>query len=394
MSGKNNMPGPAVSIASIIDHYTEKAQADRQAAYSGGKGSLPLRPSSAGKCARALAYELMEHRGKTPVTPEEQSASVTRIFSIGHDVERHLFYQCREAFKAAEGKIRIKYQQQTMTFFQLPLTGEWIEGQIDAAFVHDAWMATVDVKSKKDGWDKAYQSRWQETDAKFDKNAFVERIDEKGVYIDDLEGFLKEYRLVDPFFCDNIYQLNFYYWSECGFLPKRNSQFCSLLYYNKNSSELREVRFKPSKAVAEYVKQKFLAVHQAVDGDGDPTLVERESVLGGVRCAYCKFNSTCWDKESYKIKKEYFKTLPPKRWPKRIREVDSTGELAELFNEYQNIENQQSRQERIEAQILNKLAEAKIFKVELDNGDVFEVKSLKSGGKGKGARRVLRRGKK
>lgn len=37
MSGKSNMPGPAVSIASIIDHYTEKAQADRQAAYSGGR---------------------------------------------------------------------------------------------------------------------------------------------------------------------------------------------------------------------------------------------------------------------------------------------------------------------------------------------------------------------
>lgn len=387
-SGKSNIPGPSVSIASIIDHYTEVK--NETSTYR----SMPLRPSAAGKCARALAYELMEFRGKLEPIKEKQSADVTRIFSLGHSVETHLLWQAKDAFKAAEDKIKVKYQQQTMSFFKLPLTGELIQGQIDAVFEHDAWVATVDVKSKKDGWDKAYSSRWQEADAGFDKDPLVTRIDDRGVYIPDLDAYIQKHKHADPFFCDNLYQLNFYYWSECGFLRHRSSEFCSLLYYNKNSSAIREVRFKPSEAVAEYVKQKYLRVSQAVDGAGDPTLVEKESSLGSSRCAYCKFKEMCWDMTEYKVKKEYFKTLPPKRWPKRMSELSNTERLKTLFELFQKKERTQVEIDSVEREIITELANRNINKIELDDGDVFEVKSLSSGGKGDGKRQVLRRGKK
>lgn len=390
MNGKSNIPGPDVSLATIIDTFTE----EKSRSKIGEKWGIPLRPSSAGKCARALAYELTEFRDLAKYEPEEIDAKTTRIFSLGHDMERNLFYHAREAFKQSGDLIKLKYQQQIMSFFKLPLTGEMIQGSIDGAFEHKSWLAVVDAKSKKDGWSNHYKSRWEEHDEGLLRSEWVKPIDAKGVYIENLEAFLSDYRVKDPFFCDNIYQLNFYYWSECGFLRHRGSEFCSLLYYNKNDCSIKEVRFKPCEKSAEYVKQKFLAVHQAVDGDKNPELVGREYTLGSARCAFCRFSKSCWGKEQAVVRKDYFKTLPFKKWPKRLKEVPYQADLQELFTEYLAATTSSEKMDILEPKIIHLLNEAKCNKVELPTGEVFEVKHLKSGGIRNGPRQVLRRSKK
>lgn len=381
---KPKILGPEVSLAEILDHYTTENSKGRSGFY------FPLRPSSAGKCERRLAYELANFRGLRSDEAEVFEPHVTRLLDLGHYVETHLLKQYRYAFNQADAGMQTKYQQQTLSFFKLPHAEEFIEGSLDAVFVSPKWKALIDVKSTKDSWSSYFKSKWSEKIAAFKKDQLVTEIDESSFYIDDIEAYRQSCK--DASFLSNMLQLNFYFHSTCKFLPLRGITFCSLLYYNKNTSEVREVRFKPNKESYEYVKEKFLRVSEAVDLHKDPERTEKEFALGSFSCAFCPFANECWG-DKIDSKKEYFKTWPKKRWPKDVDRLAEETELRELLATIQKADAALEEKQVAEEEMVKLLDKRGVSKIRFDENNVYEVKQLKTGGVGGGPRRVIRRGK-
>lgn len=381
---KTKIPGPQASFAEILDHYTREASKERASNY------FPLRPSSAGKCERRLAYDLANFRGIRSDEPEIFEPHVTRLLDLGHFVESHLLKQFYYAFKQADSGLQIKYKQQTLGFFNLPHADEYIEGSLDAVFVSPKWKAVIDVKSAKDNWSTYFKTKWKQKIEEFRKDPLVTEIDDNSFYIDDIEAYRKTCK--DASFLSNMLQLNMYFNSECGFLRDRGVSFCSLIYYSKNSSEVREVRFKPSKETYQYVKDKFLRVSEAVDLHKDPERVEKEFALGSFSCAFCPYSKECWG-DKVDSKKEYFKTWPKKKWPKDADRLAEEKELRSYLETIQEANSKIEEKKAAEQEIIKILDKRKVSKIRFDENNIYEVKQLKTGGVGGGPRRVLRRGK-
>ena len=77
----------------------------------------PMRPSSAGKCARALSFELQEYKGLAPVTLEERDGKVHRLLDLGHWLESHMIKFMYKLNKAYD--LMVKYKQQVVTTMTL-----------------------------------------------------------------------------------------------------------------------------------------------------------------------------------------------------------------------------------------------------------------------------------
>ena len=381
---KTKILGPKVSFAAILDHYTQEASKERAGYF------FPIRPSASGKCSRRLAYELANYRGLRKDEPEVFPPNVTRLLDLGHKIEDHLLRQFYFAFKQADQDMQIKYKQQTLSFFKLPHAEEFIEGSLDAVFVSPKWKSLIDVKSSKDGWSTYFKTKWKEKIKSFEKDPLVTSIDENSFYIDDIEAYRKTSD--DASFLANMLQLNFYFHSECKFAEHRGLEFCSLIYYSKNDSEVREVRFKPNRKTYEYVKEKFLAVSEAVDKHKDPTRVEKEFALGSFSCAFCPFSKDCWG-EDVDSKKEYFKTWPKKRWPKDVDRLAEENQLRELLEIIKTADEANNEKDRAEQEMVKILDKRQVGKIRFDDDNIYEVKQLKTGGVGGGPRRVIRRGK-
>ena len=355
------MLGPKCGYIEILDHFTEeheRAQADTNKYF-------PLRPSSAGKCGRELAYALMEYRGHATYPDKEvKTPEVTRLLSLGHSVEYSLLKQFDYVKDFA-----LKYKQQVLSFFKLPLTGEIIEGSNDAVIWSEKYKCLIDVKSKKEKFHVAFSSDWEALDEKLSKMASVETFGPSCFWVEDLASFIKE--LNDPFFASNFYQLNLYFHDEGNFLRARGVDHAAIIQYSKNTSRLREVRFKPSEAVYEGVRSKFLAASEAVDGAKSPEQVERGYALGSIACAFCPYKTTCWpDKNALK---EYFKTWPKKAWP-----TDADAALEEIYIDYIGIEQTKQKQETAQAALIDALEKRQIQKVRFSDGAVYELKLLQS----------------
>lgn len=380
-----NVLGPKFGINEIIDAMTQEIIENR--AKEPGKYS-PLRPSSAGKCERELGYEYAEHKGlkkyeKTSITPD-----VHRLLNLGYSIERHLLYEMEAAFKRLDKPFEIKYKQQALSLFRLH-DGTLVEGNLDLVIVSDKFKMISDVKSKGAKYSSWNKSTWEDFSEKLGKMKSVERFGNDCYWIEDLPAFLIEN--TDAFFNQNLVQLNVYACSE--FIKERGINCASIVQYNKNDSRLREIRFKPSDAAYAYVREKFQRVAEVVSRTGNPENLEREYTLGSAKCGFCSFNKQCWPEDN--ALKEHFKTYPPKRWPKdldRLHESEQSA-LKDLFNEYERLAASVVDQERVEIEIIKVLDRARVRKLKLEDGRIYEVKRLKSGGPKGGAREVLRRGK-
>jgi len=278
--------GPKAGYIEILNHFTQEQLVEE---LEDPKKWMPLRPSAAGKCTRELAHELMEYRGLAKYEKKPKDNESHRLLNLGHSIEWHAIKQFKDAFKRAG--IDIKYQQQSLSFFKLP-DAEIIEGRIDGTFMSKTHGALIDIKSKKDKFSAWVKTDWLYTDEKLRENKYVTEFGEHSFYIDDLAGFLKG--LKDPFWASNFYQLNLYFFDEHRFLRERGIDHAALIYYNKNDSRMREIRFRPSEEVFKEIKDKFLSVHEAVDVHKDPTKVQKDYMLGSIKCAFCPFSKQGW----------------------------------------------------------------------------------------------------
>ena len=337
----------------------------------------PLRPSSAGKCARAKAYEYGEYKGLLKFDKEVLSPDTQRIFSLGHSVE----YDILKHFKGVKS-LQVRYQQQVLTFQTLP-DGEVQEGSIDAVFYHEKSRCIIDIKSKKEKHSNYYNSDWDDMSNKLGRMKSVKTVTDTTFYADDLEAFLAE--LNEPFFAQNFLQLNLY---ACHpFIKERNIDLAAIIQVSKNTSRTREIRFKPSQALYDMVLAKDANVSRTMLETGDVTKVPKDFTLGSLPCAFCQHRASCWPQND--ATKDYYRGLPDKKvWPKDTNRMQSEigTKLEELITEWAAIKATDSRAKVLEAEVLKLLEEQSIWKVRLECGDIYESKRLKD-------RIELRRGK-
>lgn len=372
----NNQPtilGPPVGFVDILfDHLTEKSKAEQALLKESGSTKNTLRPSSAGKCTRELAFELMESSGqkyyeKQPLSPETQL-----IFSLGHAVENNILWE----FKKVE-MIKVSYQQQSLLFFPItatnPRINTFIEGSVDALFVMDkqGYKCLIDIKSKKVKWSNAFKDNWIEFDERLRQMETVTSITDAAYWIEDVEAFLDEVN--DPFLAANFWQLNLYACSE--FMIHKGVDCAALIYYDKNSSRLRELRFKPSQNLYERVRAKFQLAADAADA-GDPLRAPTDFSLGSMKCAFCSFSKECWGPETDALKK-FFKNLPAKSWPKDMTDFPEEFQ-ADLVAYHEGLPVLDA-QDLLKEKIMKFMIQNKIYKVQLERqGPVYELKVFKN----------------
>jgi hypothetical protein len=379
MSDEIKILGPPTGYVDVFDAALMAKQEDELAKPAARN---PLRPSSAGKCARKLAYEYHEFKGHATYPPEVKKPSVMRLLDFGHSVEYHVIKMMRQA-----GVFEIKYQQQALTFCQLD-DGKLIEGSLDLVVYLAEHRCIMDVKSKGIKFSSGWQSSWDEELTKFNGMKTLLKVSDTCYYADDLAAFIDE--LNDPMFADNFYQLNYY--ARNPFILERGVDHASILRYCKNDSRMLEIRFRPSQALYDYVDEKFKSVARTIEAKQAPEEVAREHVLGSAACAFCRFKTNCWPETD--SKKAFFETLEPKQWAKDTSYLGQLG--ISLEAEYLNMkeaERAKNALDKSEGKIIKLLAEGMsgkpVRKVRFSDGSIYELKYLKTPRPGY----VLRRGK-
>lgn len=367
----NKILGPDFSYTDALNQLTtEHLHKLRESGDEFQKS--PLRPSAAGKCERELAYEFTEFLKIASYEKELITPDLHRLFGLGHSVEYHVLNELRARFKEIGASIR--YQQQSLSFLHLKneVQDIWVEGSIDFVIWSEKFKAIGDVKSKKEKFSSYRSSTWEEDSEKYSKLKSLVKIGEDAYYADDTAAFLKE--LNDPFLAMNVYQLNLY--ANNSFITERGIDHCVLLYYSKNTSRVRELRFRPSKELHDYVLTKFKKVFDSVTSN-KLTETKQEFPLGSIKCAFCAYKKVCrGDDDSLRT---YFKTLPPKSWPKNTDRLGELGEQLEcLFEEFTKVSDSVNTLETVEQEIIEVLNTERIPKIKLVNGDVYEVKLYKS----------------
>lgn len=358
--------GPPVGYTDLLDDaITEKIQKDAQEVRN------PLRPSSAGYCARRLAYELTEASGYAKYEKELRDPTTYRLLNLGHSIE----YSALQNLRLLPG-FQMRYKQQVVTCFKLEdledgTKGTLIEGSTDVILWSEKYKCVLDVKSQKDGWSSAHKSRWDESLDKYNNMKSLTRIGQAAWYADNVEAFLEE--LNGDFLADNIYQLNLYACSQ--FLRERGIDHAVIYKYGKNDSRHFEIRFRPSMELFKKVESKFNDIFKMVHSR-QPEKVARESFLGSARCAFCPYNKICWNEDAVKA---WFRTLPRKEWPDQMSALgDAAPHVAKMFVDYMAAEKADTSKDILENQILRVLVDNNIQKIKLDTGQIYEVRYYKS----------------
>lgn len=355
------MKGPSNSYISRLD---EAIINEIRRAESEDQKKFPLRPSSAGKCTRELAYEVNEFLGHASYEKKEQDPASYRLLSLGHSVEWNLL----KHMDLIEN-MDITYKQQVVELFKI---GEkTIEGALDAVIISDK--CVIDVKSKKNKFAKAYKDGWDEDDDWLASLPSVQQFDPSAFYVEDLPAFLKDIKS-DPFLQANFLQLNLY--ANSKFLKDRGIDHAALLYYNKNDSRLREIRFVPSEKVLGMVEDKFRIAYEAGQAN-DPEAAPRDHTLGSMKCAFCPYSKQCHG--DVDTLKEWFKTFPKKEWPTDYYKVKGKKEqLAEAYKELKWASEASEAKGAAEQEIIKIMQAAKITKIRFEDDRIYELKFYKS----------------
>lgn len=370
---ENRIMGPDTGYVDLLDFLTEE-RLKKERSEGSDVSKTPLRPSAAGHCARELAYSLMEYHKLAVYEKELLTPEMDRVFKLGHVVEDHILREMRSHFKDL---FQIKYTQQTLSFAFLkaeknPELSQFLEGSTDLILWSEANRCIADIKSKKVKFSNYRSDDWIEFSDKLKHLKSVKTITNKAFWVEDLEAFLEEVN--SPFLAANFLQLNLYAMNP--FIVERGIDHAAIIQYDKNSSRLREIRFKPSQALYDYVVNKMQNVLTAVD-QGNIELAPKEFQLGSIKCAFCNYKKECWSESD--PTKAFFKTLPPKTFPTDTNRLGDVGELLEdVYEEYKETLEASSDIIKKEEELLNILLEEKIKKVRFSDGEVYEVKYLKS----------------
>lgn len=359
------MKAPKMGYVDLMDTAINEEQQSKT-----GKEYSTIRPSQAGGCETALAFDHLAYTDQLPYTKDPMKPNIVRLLNLGHSVE---FSMIKDLWRLKEFDIKIKYKQQVVTCGHIfdHHTGEpkIVEGSVDFALVSEkhGFKTLCDAKSAKDAFSRAWKTKWDEDFEKFCNFESTEKLSETCIVIKELAPFLKE--LGSDFKLNNYLQLNYYACSD--FFKSRGFDNCSLLYYNKNDSRIYEMRFTPSQEVADMVTAKFQKAIMSKDPLKD---CERTYKLGSIRCAFCKHSDKCWSDDALQA---FFDNLPNKRWPMDISRVNGSEALSALFTRFRD--HDIKAKEKIEEEICSIMFDQKIKKIKLEDKKVYEMKALKKG---------------
>lgn len=362
MTNKNKNPSmPDMGYVDLLDHSLTENEKNSTFTY------YPLRPSSAGKCSLALYYDLKEFNGDSSIVRPLKEPNVIRLLSLGHSIEYSMignFYKMCKEFGYS-----IKYKQQVVTVFTLD-DGHIVQGSTDFCLEHTelGHKCIADAKSMKDAFHVFRKTRFDDTLKKYSKMKSLKKLSELCFYAENVDALVEEFG--DDFKIDNLMQLNSYACAD--FFVERGYDHASLFYYNKNDSRMFELRFKPSTTLRDKVKDKYQKVYDAKES----TDVPRDYRLGSIRCAFCDYNSICHSNANPLV--AWFETLPKKQFATFISKVKKKAEIKKLFTKFDKLEINIAERKKIEDNICDLLSEQEVSKVKLDNGDVYEVRLLKS----------------
>jgi hypothetical protein len=377
----SKIPGPQIAYTDLVDYLTDTKEDEFDA--------FPLRPSSAGKCSKALAMELVEWQGRASFPKEKKAPNVKRLLSLGSSVEYHVIKNFDQLQKASKD-FKIRYKQQTLVLFQIP-GGPLIEGSTDLWIMNreNNRGGILDVKSTKEKWSGSYKSDWDERIEKFNEMSSLTRISDQGWYAKDLRAFLNEFD--DDFKKDNFLQLNAYACSP--FAKEHGVDHASIIYYSKNTSNYIEVRFAPDEGLFTELQQKFANIWNLAQSNTPEQLAAMpcEFLPGTIKNAFCACH-TYSGHDPKEAMNKWFKTFPPKKWPTDVEKIQSKR-IEGAFNEYEGLLGLQQRLEHVEQEIIKELTSNNVTKARLPNGHVYEVKAYKSGGISNGPRVALKRSK-
>jgi hypothetical protein len=379
-----NIPGPPLPYTDLLDYYiAENIAKEDEKRRAGEIKRHPLRPSSAGKCSRELAYDLAEYRNIAIYDKELLDPRIKRLFGVGHGVE---FSSLRD-FNAVPFLER-KYEQQTVSLFSIErqeAEKEIVEGSCDSVFFSNikgedgevTHKGVIDIKSAGDGWAAGFQSMWYSNLDKYARMDSVECIEgaPNSFFLTSAQDFCEELGW-DDFLCDNIIQLNLYGCSE--FMVERGIDHCVIYKVNKRNSDHFEIRWRPDPELFNFVKEKYQRISDGVD-EGGAEMVEKDFHLGSLRCRFCSRKNNCWPDED--AVKAYFQTLGRKQWPKDTGYLGGTGkELELLFEQYHDKLKEEKEKKKLESKIVTLLLNNEIGKVRLEDGTCWQVKHLKKDG--------------
>ncbi len=351
---KNKIPGPQ-SYVELLDEVMARRTED-----SAKQNSTPIRPSNAGTCTRRIAHDYLAYLGKAPKAEEQRKPSVERLLKLGHFIEEHLVDDLKEI-----PGMGVRFQQQLVEMFELP-GGTRVEGSLDAFMWAEDVRGVLDVKSMGDRWHNHFNSKWDSLIVSYRPHAV--EFGPNSFYTDDLGKFLKAIGTDDSLY-KNLVQLNLYACTE--FLQKRKCDHAAIIRYNKNNSALMEIRFKPSLDVYDETKRRMALVEEA-GSTGDLSKVPKERVLGQLDCTYCPYKAKCWPT----AKPKDFYGPNNKNWATKTSQLEKEGEVEALFEHRASAEAAAEDLLLIDKHIILLLDGHNIKKVKLNNGDVFEVKTL------------------
>lgn len=281
----NNLLGPETGYVDLFLYQLQESLIKEN--ENGNKYQrTPIRPSSAGKCARELYFELMQYSGRAKFPTKPMEPEISLLLNLGHHIERHILENLRRHFTLAE----VKYCQQVLHFDTIvaendPKLTQHLEGSMDLCFWSEKWKCVADVKSKGDNYDyRKRQMKWESDTQKLLQMSSVQTLSDRAFWVNNLDDFLLE--LQDPFFEANFKQLNLY--ANSQFLKDRGIDHGAIIQYHKSKSKLREIRFRPSTTVYNATVDKFRNVIKAVD-EAKPELAPMEYPPDSFKTRYCDF---------------------------------------------------------------------------------------------------------
>jgi hypothetical protein len=356
MSSTSKIPGPG-SYVMLLDNVVQKRASEQ-------RFGSPIRPSNAGSCTRRIAHDYLGYLGLGERVEEVRKPSVNRLLGLGHYIEE----QVVKDLKDIPG-LGVRFEQQVVDMFRLE-GGTNVEGSLDAFMWSEEVRGVLDVKSMGDRWHNHFNTKWESYLAAYAKHSV--QFDINSYYVENLEEFLYAIGTEDSLY-KNLIQLNLY--ACTPFLQERRVDHGSIVRYNKNNSTLMEIRFKPSMAVFETTQARLQSVENAGTAK-DATVAPKERVLGDMDCAYCPYQKKCWPGAS---KRELYAGAGGKKWATKLHELDKEAEVRDLFERRAYAEAASEDLAKLDRELIILLDGHGVNKLKLENGDVFEVKVLKSG---------------
>ena len=369
---------PQVGYIDVFNVSTYEHMEKEEDALSKGADSAynPLRPSSAGKCTRELAYALSEYTHQTYTKKDIREPEVVRLLNFGHYIEESF----KDQFKTySKDFFDIKFEQQGVYGFEVKSEeydelNHLVQGSIDWCFWSKEHRGLIDAKSKKDKFHRFFRTDWDATTDKLTNMQTTELIGDStdAYWIEDIDAFIKELR--DPFFESNFWQLNFY--ANTDWAKKMKIDHAAILQYNKNDSRIREIRFKPNKKLYDKTYAKFQSATDAAS-KGNPKLAKRDFKLSSIKCAFCPYSKDCWKQDA---KAAFFETFPAKKWPKDVSKLNKkiADKLESELERYLDLNALNKDLADSEATIVGLMLDNNMNKVKFKNGHIYMLKYLKT----------------